>query len=456
LDYKNIISEIMKRIRVILPIVACLILFSYCNKYLEIEDPQNISSNDALTSDENVKSVLVGAYSQLANFSVYGGDLLRNAELLSGNGEILYVGTLTDPRDMINKTMVATNADVNNQWYHSYAVINTVNNVLSAIEVVNEADRNSLEGQALFLRGMTYFDLVRFYAQQYQPGVPNTQMGVPLILTPTLNINDGSFVKRNSVEEIYDQVIADLTTASGKLAEDNGVYASSGAANALLARVYLQKGDFEKARDASNKVIQSEFYSLVPDYAALFNNDKNSAEDIFEVQITSPDESEMTSFFSVQDYGGRNDIEILPGHLDLYPTGDKRKDLFFFAYGAWRSGKWNNRYGLISLLRLADMYLIRAECNIRLGMTTGASPLDDFNAVHTRAGLAAAESITLDDILFERRLEFSFEGIRIHDVRRLHENVASYPYDDPKMVFPIPARELEANPSLRDQQNSGY
>lgn len=121
-----------------------------------------------------------------------------------------------------------------------------------------------------------------------------------------------------------------------------------------------------------------------------------------------------------------------------------------------RSGKWNNKFGVINLFRLAEMYLTRAECNYRLGTTTGATPLDDYNAIHTRAGLPAATSATLDDILLERRLELSFEGFRIHDVRRLHENVANYPYDDPKLVFPIPARELEANPSLRDEQNPGY
>jgi starch-binding outer membrane protein, SusD/RagB family len=102
------------------------------------------------------------------------------------------------------------------------------------------------------------------------------------------------------------------------------------------------------------------------------------------------------------------------------------------------------------------MYLIRAESNIRLGTSVGASPVDDYNAIHTRAGLAAVSSVTLQDILLERRLELAFEGFRIHDIRRLHENVASYPYDDPRLVFPIPAREIDANPSLRGEQNPGY
>jgi starch-binding outer membrane protein, SusD/RagB family len=442
----------------ILLIISQLVLLAGCDKYLSIEDPQDISNEIALSSDENIKSVLNGAYSQFATSSIYGGNILRNSELLAGNGEILWVGSYPDPNDILNKSMDATNSDVNDQWCVSYAVINTVNNILSALQVVNEADRDRVESEALFLRGLIYFDLIRFYAQQYKFGIPNTQVGVPLVLTPTQEINSDSYVQRNTVDEVYNQVIANLTAASVKLPEDNGVYASRGAANALLARVYLQKGDYDKARDASNAVIQSGVYSLLTIYAEVFNNDNNASEDIFATQITSQDRvSAMTEFFSVAEYGGRDgDIEMLPGHLDLYAPGDKRKDLFFLGNGAMRSGKWNNKFGVVNLIRLAEMYLIRAECNIRLGTETGATPLEDYNTIHTRAGLTAATSVTLEDILFERRLELSFEGFRIHDVRRLHENVVSYPYDDPKLVFPIPARELEANPALKDEQNPGY
>jgi tetratricopeptide (TPR) repeat protein len=448
----------MNKMNSILSFVILLVLFSGCDKYLDIDDPQSVSDNMALTSDEGVKSILIGAYSQFAQTAVYLGNILRNSELLAGNGEILYVGTIPWPRDIFNKSMVAANKDVTDQWRASYEVINTANNVISALEVVNEVDRDRVEGEALFLRALIYFDLVRFYGQQYQFGKPNTQMGVPLIVEPTQGINTSSYVKRNTVDEIYNQVITDLTEASEQLPEDNGTYASSGAAKALLSRVYLQKGNYEKAREFSDSVIQSGVYSLLTDYADVFNNDNNSPEDIFATQITSQDNvSAMTSFFSVAEYGGRDgDIDILPSHLNLYVAGDNRKDLFFYGNGAIRSGKWNNKYGVINLFRLAEMYLIRAECNIRLGTTTGATPLDDYNVIRARAGLSKAESVTLQDILLERRLELSFEGFRIHDVRRLHQNVANYPYDDPKLIFPIPARELDANPALRNEQNPGY
>jgi hypothetical protein len=448
----------MKKILSIISVVATLLLVSGCDKYLDLEPSQAISENLALNSDANVKSVLTGAYAQFSGNWIYGGNILRNAELLGGDGEIQWVGTYTGPRQIANKTMIASTSDVANQWIQAYQVINTANNVLSAISIVNEADRDWVEGEARFLRGLMYFDLVRYYGLQYNTGAPNTQMGVPLVLTPTRGIGESVFVSRNTVEEVYTQVIADLTAAAAKLPASNDVYASQGAANALLARVYLQKKDYVNARDAANTVIGSGEYALLSSYADVFNNDENTAEDIFAVQITPQDRfSAMTEFFSVPEYGGRDgDIDILDGHLNLYPVGDERKDLFFLGNGAMRCGKWNNQYGVVNLIRLAEMYLIRAECNFRLATTTGATPLDDYNTIHTRAGLSAAASVTLAAILMERRLELAYEGFRIHDQRRLQENVGALLYNDPKLVFPIPSREIESNPGLASQQNPGY
>jgi len=105
-------------------------------------------------------------------------------------------------------------------------------------------------------------------------------------------------------------------------------------------------------------------------------------------------------------------------------------------------------------MRLAEMYLTRAECNERLGTSVGASPLDDYNMTHVRAGLPAAATVTLDEILMERHFELAHEGFLVHDLKRRHENCGTLPYNDVKMVFPIPQREMEVNTNL--EQNPGY
>jgi len=307
----------MNRLLTILSIVVLLGLFSGCDKYLDLQPSQNIDEKIALTSDENVKVVLQGAYSQFALPGIYGGNILRNAELLGGNGEIKWVGTYIDPRQLFNKTILASNSEVEVQWRDSYEVINSVNNILTALDIVKAADKARIEGEALFLRSLMYFDLVRFYADQYKFGVANDQLGIPLILTPTKLPISSTFVGRNTVDEVYVKVIDDLTLAASELPDDNGVYASSGAANALLARVYLQKGDYANARAAAHTVISSDLYTLKTTYESVFNNDNNSSEDIFATQITPQDRfSSMTEFFSVPAYGGRDgDIEILDATL---------------------------------------------------------------------------------------------------------------------------------------------
>ena len=445
-----------KYITVIL--AAMLVTFMACDKYLDLKPSQSISEDVVLDSDKNVKNVLLGTYSIFKSPDLYGGNILTFAEVFAGDGEIFWSGTYTDIREMFNKQMGAANRDATAIWQTAFRVINITNNVLSAIDVVNDADKGRVEGEALFLRALVYFDLVRFYAQPYDAAGNNSQLGVPLIITPTRGISDENNVPRETVEAVYAQIISDLTRAASVLPAQNGVFATSGAANALLARVFLQKGDYTNARDRANTVITSQEFELMPTYSAVFNNNEKSAEDIFINRITTQDRfSAMTEFWSIPEFGGRDgDIDILDTHLALYVEGDQRKDLFFEGNGQWRSGKWNNQYGVVNIIRFAEMYLIRAEANFRLGTNTGATPVADINMLRKRAGLGDEyyTVVTLNDILLERRLELAHEGHKLHDMKRLKLNIGARPYNDAKLVFPIPFREIEANPNL--QQNPTY
>ena len=446
----------MKNKILLLAAFVTVLSFTACDDKLDLLPHQSLDESVALNSDANVKTVLNGAYDAFSASSFLGANVLRNSELLGGNGEVIWVGTFEGPREIFNKTMTASNLDAQEMWVNGYNTVNVTNNVLSALAVVNEENRGAVEGEAKFLRAYAYFELVRTFALPYESGGNNAQLGVPIVLEPTREISDKQNVPRKSVEEVYQQIIADLTSAEGLLPDENEWRASKGAAAGLLARVYLQMGDYANARDAADRVIALGVNSLMGSYADLFNRDDNSSEDIFATQVSTQDGSNsMNTFFSIPDFGGRDgDIEILPDHLALYDPADARLALFFDASGATRSGKWNNQFGNIGLMRLAEMYLIRAECNARLGTATGAAALDDFNAVHTRAGLPAANAVTVDEILLERRRELAHEGFKIHDLKRLKLDAGPYAYNAPELVFPIPLREMEANPAL--EQNQGY
>jgi hypothetical protein len=241
------------------------------------------------------------------------------------------------------------------------------------------------------------------------------------------------------------------------LPESDGRFATSGAAAAVLSRVYLQQADYANARDAANRVIQSGQYSLLDNYADCFNNiNSNTAEDVFAIQISSQDGlNAMNTFYAPDEFGGRGDITILQAHLNLYESGDERATLFFSDNnGVTRTGKWIEIFGNVNIVRLAEMYLTRAEGNNREGTTVGDTPLNDVNRIRDRAGLPGLSSVDLAAILRERKLELAFEGQLLHDVKRTQQDVGPLPFDAPELVYPIPQREIDVNQNL--QQNTGY
>ncbi len=159
----------MKFNKIWLPVVL-LFGLAACNKELELEPAQSISEELALSTDANVKSVLLSAYDGLALDGLFGGNTMRDAELMGADGEIRWVGTFEGPRFVFFHQQIANNAEAENMWLDAYYTINICNNVLGALAVVNEADRSQVEGEARWVRAMAYFQLVRFYGQAYQAG----------------------------------------------------------------------------------------------------------------------------------------------------------------------------------------------------------------------------------------------------------------------------------------------
>jgi hypothetical protein len=224
------------------------------------------------------------------------------------------------------------------------------------------------------------------------------------------------------------------------------------------------QSNFAAARTEANEVITSGQFSLNTNFSSVFNTflnngGANPAEYIFSIMVTQQDGiNDMNTFFgtaidAIPGTSGRGDIRILPKHRTLYETGDKRGD-FFITSNVIYTQKYLDRYTNVLQFRLAEMYLTRAEANLRLSTTVGATPLADLNAIRTRAGLKAATAVTLEAIQKERHLELAFEGHTLHDARRNKQNIGALPYNSPSLILPIPQRERDVNPKL--VQNQGY
>ena len=462
--------KIMKRY--ILIASAFMLTTTACNKELDILPQQSVAEESALSSDANVKKVLNGAYDAIASASLLGGDMQLFSELFAADGEIRWEGTYNQPREVWNKAILTTNSFVNAMWLDGYNAINISNNILSAIDVVNENDQDRVKGEALYIRGLMYFELVKLFAKPYSAGNVSSNPGLPIVLEPTRAINESSYVARSTVEQTYTQIINDLTQAEALLPETNSVYAQKVAAAAMLSRVYLQMADYEGARDAADRAISYGKQSIVTPYGKAFNsgrlletdNASPSPEDIFRIMVSSQDGSNsMHLYWSITKYGARaGDVSVLQKHLDLYDPADKRLALFYagagntVGSGPIRNGKWRYNYSNIPVVRLAEMYLTRAEANFRLGTSVGATPLQDVNYIREKhAELPPLASVDLDDILLERKLELAHEGQGIHDVKRLKLSVDGFAFDANELVLPIPLREINASNNVI-VQNAGY
>lgn len=452
----------INKYKIIAGFIIVMASFSACTKGLDKEPFASTDENKALLTSLDVESALVGAYSRLGDDNVYGGDMFVYSELMGDNDEISWSGTYQGMTQIFNKNIPVDNDYAEATWLSSYVTINVTNNVLSKIDSVIDIKREKVEGEARFIRASVYFDLVRLYGKAWNDGSPTANPGVPLVLTPTKGVSESLKVSRNTVAEVYTQVISDLSAAEDLLPDDNGFFANKSAAAAMLARVYLQKGDYENAAAAAGRVIESGSNTLMETYAQAFpynpDNSKevipNTDEDVFAMQVNaSQGVNEFYTFFS-QD--GRGDIEINEDHFADYEADDDRiNGGFYVSGGSIYCGKFDMANGAVHIIRLAEMYLIRAEADFRLNPGSAAAA-DDINLIRSRAGLAPipAAELTLDDILRERRHELSFEGHKLHDAKRLEQSILGIPWNSPKLVFPIPDREIKVNSNLT--QNEGY
>ncbi|KPP94638.1 MAG: SusD family sugar-binding lipoprotein [Bacteroidetes bacterium HLUCCA01] len=463
----------MKKIKIYVLALFVGVAFTACDDLLELDPQASISDDIALSTPGNIQTAIVGGYAALSSVNAYGGSYVYLTDILAApQDEIYFNGTFTQPREVNDKEMLISNSFVAGYWNTSYNIINRANNVLSAIDVVTDAaDRERLEAEAHFLRGVVYYNLVVAFGKAYNDGDPSSNLGVPLVLQPTRIIDDNLKVSRATVQAVYDQIIDDLEFARDNLPPDNGVFANEFTASAMLARVHLTMGNYTEAGTEASRVIESDNYTLFADIRENFNRTSNGSETIFAMQNTPTDfRNDMATFYTPQPYG-RADIQIRDAHLDTYEAGDLRATLFVETGRGRMVTRYHDedtsvdpRRTNISIIRLAEMHLIRAEANMRLtgsGVAGigGVTPEADLNPLRDRVNLAPLAAATLDDVLRERRAELAFEGHFLTDLKRLEGTTQSLAegvvqWNDNSLVFPIPERETNVNENL--VQNPGY
>jgi starch-binding outer membrane protein, SusD/RagB family len=467
--------------------------FSSCEEDLKVDPNDVINTPDFLNDPNNAVQLVNGVYNKQLDYNMYSFSWIGITSITSDDADkgSTPTDTGTDKGKLDNLNFSATDISFSDVWQGRYQGINRANTALFYLEqfTIDSNLKNRLIGEVKFLRALFYFDLVRCFG------------GVPIVISK-IDINDVETINavvytRKTKQETYAQIEADLLDAIDKLPL-KGAYspndlgrATKGAAHALLAKAYLYQEKWQEAYNAAGEVMTSGQYTLLPDYANVWRQaGENGTESVYEVQATLT--KGLVDYTNVQGPRGTPDLGwgFNTPSLTLvnsYETGDlRRASTVMFVPGVLWDGfiaptTWNNpRYNYkayqssiaepwngdkgqtaknLRILKYSDVLLIRAEAAFHIGMVSEAA--DRVSDVRVRAGLGAVTTVTLQDILKERRAEMAMEHDRWFDIVRTGQGLSAMALDGKSFVvgthelFPIPNDQIIASGN-RLTQNPGY
>lgn len=442
----------MKKIIIFLGLI-CFIAIS-CEDELNVFPEDSLSVPTFFQTEDDFVQAVNGAYAPLR--TMYNQTKPFLAEMSSDNtyfARNTAFGATETNQDIADHSMITDggitpNGNVQNQYRELYAIIARANQILLTVEDadIDQAVKDNVKGQALFLRAFAYFDLVQLYGS------------VPLHLEPVLN-REGAALPLSSPDVIYPQIVADAQAAipllPPKSVQEPG-RVTSGAAQTLLANVHIVLQEWAAAETLLKAVVNSGEYMLMPDYEDAFSgnsDNKNNMESVFEVQYREGAEGVQGSFMyqflprpieadevallfgtaDAQPINGQGNNIPTPDIIAAYEEGDLREDASIM-YILTRESFWNdgiypiikkyvephaqhNNHGMnFPVYRYAEVLLFLAEALHEQGKDGEALPF--LNQVRTRAGLGAHTGDLGDAIFRERRVELAFENKRWFDLKR--------------------------------------
>ncbi|GAA4211902.1 RagB/SusD family nutrient uptake outer membrane protein [Pedobacter jeongneungensis] len=460
-----------------------------CKKdFLEVSPTQQINSKETFSSLAKIQAAMTGIY-DLTTFSGYTNNMILSADV-KGNDVLIVSGASNYNRFVAQYQFIETssNSDVGAWWEYSGKVIANANQFVANIPTapITDAQKTEFLAEARALRAYTYFWLIRWFAQPYS--VNPDALGVPIVKAP-LGPNDPT-PGRDKVKDVYAFIIDDLKYAEINLpAKNTNVYRMSTAAiQGILARVYLNMGNWAEASRYAKLARAGKSLSSAAALLTGFNTP--TTEWIYGISVRTDDNQGFLAVSSFYDpyNSGYSSFRVTDDFFNSFAANDERKKQFLVkssitadpSTGAYRrrgEGYLINKFDFTTttannqvLMRSAEMYLIEAEAEARLGNEPAAKQA--LLAIQQRAGVATAVSANtgnalIEEILLERNKELYGEGHKFFDLLRtnkgvnrtgstVHWKIVNFPSGDNRLVSPIPQSELDANPVLKPQQNPGY
>ncbi|PWA09316.1 RagB/SusD family nutrient uptake outer membrane protein [Flavobacterium laiguense] len=475
------------------------IFVSCSDDFIERDIEYSINSENFFNSKSDYDKALIAAYDMLQSsyINVLMGEIASDNTLAGGESPTDVIGF----QQIDDMTHTPVNDNLKNLWDWMFAGVQRANYILEFKDKTDFEGKTQVIAETRFLRAYYHFELVKWFG------------GIPMNGDKRFVAGDETAVKRSSVQEVYASIEADLIYASQNLsptASQTG-RATKGAALALLGKAYLFQNKFPEAAAALEQVIVSSKYSLVSDYASIFEMaGENGSESIFEVQYTDVEGAGFgclqcsegnvaVGFSGVRNYTGPKYTSGFSFNVptkatyNSFEVGDTRLNASLLDIAAWAAdnnatygkgnedtGYFNQKYlprvrnsnsaGDLNLtnpnnyraIRYADVLLMAAEALNRGGLDD-AKALGYLNKVRDRGfgdtnhRLSSAGPALTDAILKERRSEFVGEGFRFFDLVRTQKAAAAITgfVAGKHELFPIPLQEIQFS-NGNWNQNPGY
>ncbi len=487
----------MKKIQIISFVVMGFFVISCGKDFLNVNPSNSTPSATTITTLADARVMINGLMRTMVRSTYYGRNFMIYGDAKGGDLTIASQGRGLDALYVFNHS-INTNT-YSSFWSDIYNSILQANNIIQGIEALEAKgttlDFKNYKGQALTLRALMHFDLVRLYGITYTQN--KAAFGVPVV---TRVLSASELPLRNTVAETFTQILKDLSDAANLLpkAKANGFINYYGN-RALQARVYLTMGNYDSAFAAAESVITaSNVYSLysnaewVGSWATQFGK-----ESIFEL-VMAKDQGELGSGslgfyylrskdnnalgnFIVSDYYlnrlNEDPTDVRWGILTNDEISSSRKGACYKYVGSVsKSGDGKEPYTAVNIkvIRLSEVYLIAAEAALKKSNPDASKAAAYLNQIRKRAPALApvtAATVSEQNILDEKSKELLCEGQRFFDMLRANKPIV---FNDEyvgvtmshrpktidrnfyKTILPIALTEINANPGLAGQQNPGY
>ena len=450
----------LKNILSLLLLSSCFL--TACEK-LEVKPPDLVDPSEAIKTEQDVKDLLNGCFTVLRDNGFMGGQVQITSELMS---DLVNGSNLTGDYFNIfqfNSAGINTTTD---QYNKPYTVIQRANNTLENLSLVTSSDENrkNVEGQARFVRALSFFEMIKLYAQPWGYTADNSHAGLVIKTDSDLE----TALPRNTVKEVYDFILTDLRSADALLPALNGNYPGNLASKALLAKVFFQMNKFDSAYFYANEVISSGQFSFENTASFITNrfNNPKTPESIFWLVF---EQGWTGSFDRLSNPANRDQSMGITITQQAFETGtintnDRRrawyKDSLVAATGAhvYSVRKYSNPLFVLPLMHITEMKLIRSESAAELNQYLDVA-IADINDITNRAyagtmaalpGTATGTTIKTR-VRSERILEMVFEsGDRLQEIKRIGakgepSSSRSAQWNCNGMVLQFPATETNVN-----------